>query len=274
MNILKIFVSIIVILLLQLNMHALQPKTEYVESISQAFPDLSWKEYDIPSGELVTLKSWKLEPTVDNSNNNILIIFVLPDSTNMSYYIHPAASLAQAGYQVLMFDYRGYGQSTIVGHDEEDLYKEAFKDDLLAVLKFAKSNFHFKKIGYFGFSMGSLIAQLAAYDEKVDFMIYESLIINPVMYASRMKQHFHKSMVLPEDAFDFEKRMKKVKIKSLIFYGRNDVLITRGDMDRYVGQRKNRELFVYDGGHLQGFEKLTKEVYGDQIVFLINNFFK
>ncbi|GIP32856.1 alpha/beta hydrolase [Paenibacillus sp. J2TS4] len=125
---------------------------------------LSYEEIQFPSktGE-VQLKGWFLPTT--QAEPKMTILFAHGYSVNRLQDNVPALLLArslnEAGYPVVLFDFRNSGESegsvTSVGQLE--------KDDLLGAVDWVKSN-HPGRIGVVGFSMGASAAIMAAAEEE------------------------------------------------------------------------------------------------------------
>ncbi|WP_409341175.1 alpha/beta hydrolase [Paenibacillus sp. MBLB4367] len=133
---------------------------------------IPFKSIEFPSRKKdVTLKGWELTPAGDPAGT---VIFSHGYTKNRLQDDVPALPLAKslvdAGYRVVMFDYRNSGESggnlTSVGQFE--------KFDLLGAIDWAKANAP-GKIDIVGFSMGATTALLAAAEEpSVSHVIADS----------------------------------------------------------------------------------------------------
>jgi pimeloyl-ACP methyl ester carboxylesterase len=129
-------------------------------------------------GDAIPLQGWFLP----SNQTNKTVIFAHGYRKNRLQDTTPALALAksliEAGYQVILFDFRNSGSSggnlTSVGEFE--------KDDLLGAIDWVKSN-HPSQISLLGFSMGGTTALLAAADEpSVVSVISDSAFSNLKVY--------------------------------------------------------------------------------------------
>lgn len=269
---LAVFLGLLGFTLMSLSSHGIQPLRNYINDLDSIAPGIKWKEFTVLAGNHIELNLWHVQPLTQNQNNDKLIIIAYSDKGNLSYYALHAAALAKGGFQVVLFDYRGFGKSTPYTFDEEYLYLDFFKDDLLQVMDWTAQNCKYKRRGIMAFSMGSIISQMAVREQRVDFMIYDGFILNPIMAANRIKDIRDDTIPVPESAFDFERKMKKIKIPSLIFAGTEDKITTISDVIRYAKKRKNRKTITYPGGHNSAFKVLTEYTFGDLVVRDISKF--
>ncbi|MDY7221835.1 alpha/beta hydrolase [Halalkalibacterium halodurans] len=98
-----------------------------------------------------------------------------------------AKRLAKEGYHLLLFDYRGSGESggtyTTIGQYETD--------DLLSAIAFVKAEKHVEEIAVIGWSMGAVSAILATQQsEDVQIVIADSPFANLRQYLSENLSHW------------------------------------------------------------------------------------
>ena len=87
--------------------------------------------------------------------------------------------LSHVGFTVVMFDYRGFGESDSFNIDTKMLYYNEFATDLTAVIQFAKNKYPKNKTGVWAFSMGTIIATLATNYIQPVFIIGDGYVTNP-----------------------------------------------------------------------------------------------
>src|SRR5690606_12276000 len=124
--------------------------------------------------------TWIYEAKPENDKDTVLIL-AYPDAGNMSYFVYHAAILANAGYTVVTFDYRGFGKSQDFEIQKEFLYYKEFAWDLEAVVETISKEIPNKKLGIWAMSMGTTIASRAYPQIKgqIDFIIGEGFVTDP-----------------------------------------------------------------------------------------------
>ena len=78
-----------------------------------------------------------------------MVLYFHGNAGNLSRWGNVHEVFTRAGYDVLIYDYRGYGKST------GDLDEKMFYDDAETVLSFAKQHFSEDEIIIYGRSLGS-----------------------------------------------------------------------------------------------------------------------
>lgn len=245
---------IILVALLSIFNHAfaIKPDREYFMT-----PDSvgwSYEQWEIKTEDGFKLNSWIYEAKPER-NKDTVIILAYPDAGNMSYFVYYSAIVANAGYTVVTFDYRGFGESDDFEIQPDYLYYTEFAKDLEAVVNAASSKFPDKKIGVWGMSMGTTIASRAypALKGKIDFMIGEGYVTDTLAITDRY-QALDKSLILPEKPSEYKKAIHAIDIPLLILAASNDTITTHADalaLKETLGN--NCEVIEYSGDHLSGF---------------------
>lgn len=231
---------------------AIKPDREYFMT-----PDsVGWnyQQWEIKTEDGFKLNSWIYEAKPER-NKDTVIILAYPDAGNMSYFVYYSAIVANAGYTVVTFDYRGFGESDDFEIQQDYLYYTEFAKDLEAVVNAASSKFRDKKIGVWGMSMGTTIASRAypALKGKIDFMIGEGYVTDTLTITDRY-QALDKSLIIPEKPTEYKKAIHAIDIPLLILAASNDTITTHADalaLKETLGN--NCEVIEYSGNHLTGF---------------------
>lgn len=229
---------------------------------------LSYMSDTIVTKDGFKLCSWTIEPATKNENNNITILFCYQDMGNMSYVLYNALPFSLAGFQVVMFDYRGFGGSQDFKIDESNLFYKEYVIDFNAALDYVKTKYKNNRIGVWSASMGTIIATLS--DHTYDFLIADSYITNPYFVAEVLLKSKQKEIHIPVTSKEYETKLSNNNIHKLIFIGNEDPVIDSPLLDKI----KNKEVIIYNGGHLQGMQIMTEKVYGDLYVAKVEAFLK
>ena len=265
----KKFYLIIILVGIMSNSYALNPKKKYLMT-----PDslgLAYQSYTISTPDSARIKVWHILPT-KKFKNNITLILNYGDGGNMSYWLSQAGILSQVGYSIILFDYRGFGESSDFKMNPNQLYYDEFITDLTTVIKWTKSKIDYKYLGLMSFSMGTIISTLAVQKASVDFIIGDGYVLNLQKLKRRIYKLRHNRILLPESSKNYETQLSKIQIPILVVSGKLDKFTSVSDSKIIISQKPNRELISYDGGHLQAFYKLTKNYYAQILIERISKF--
>lgn len=240
---------------------ALKPIKEYIIAPNEL--KLKYTEEEFVTVDSFNIKSWHILPSEIN-RKNISIIISYGDFGKMSYWLNHAQVLASSGYDIWLYDYRGFGASSNFIIDPNQLYYNQFKKDLQAVINGVRLKTD-NKICLLGLSMGSIINILYLHESKVvvNFLIGDGAVIFPDLVPERLL----KPIILPEIEFYFQDFYKKDVTPFLLFHGSNDVITTQKDLEYLKKYKKNFKVTNYKGNHLQSFLAI-----GDQYIQNINEF--
>lgn len=260
------FLAIISFTCILQNAYALKPSKTY-----EVVPDtlkLPYEKNVITTSDGVHLKSWTFLPS--NGDKHVTLVMAYADAGNMSWWIQHASLLSQFGYTVVMFDYRGFGESDDFTINKDMLYYSEYEQDLVAVMQFAKKKYPKNKTGIWAFSMGTIITTLAAETAKPAFIIGDGFITSPM----KVKEFYapKENILLPGDANTYDAKLAAIKAPMLIFSGKQDKVATDADIQKLKKSKPAVKVVSFDGGHLMGLETLSKEYYGSQYVAAIDKF--
>lgn len=232
---------------------AINPDREYIRT-----PDsVNWQyeELKITTKDNYVLNTWIYKAKAQNDKDTVLIL-AYPDAGNMSYFVYHAAILANAGYTVVTFDYRGFGKSDDFEIQREYLYYPEFALDLEAVVEYTSKKFPNDKIGVWGMSMGTTIISRAygKIKNQIQFIIGEGYVTKPSAIVDRY-QKLGKEIQLPEASQSYEKLIQKIDIPLLILSASDDTITSPHDAITLQSQLgRNCKTIQYQGVHLGGFQ--------------------
>lgn len=253
----KIFTAILLFTITN-NLYAIDPDRDY--RITPDSLGIQFEQLTIQTSDNFELNAWKLLPQAEDKDTTIILAY--GDSGNMSYFLHQSRMLANMGFTMLLFDYRGFGKSSDFKIDRDFLYYNEFGNDLSAVIDYAKRNFDTKKTGVWALSMGTIAATIALQEESINFLIAEGYVSDPHLIKERLEDD-STNILLPADSDHFEQMITSIDVPLLIFAGTVDMVTTVADAESIAVQSENREVVTYAGNHLQGMRMLTDSQYGD-----------
>ena len=254
---------------------ALRPSRDYAYT-----PDslgLPYRTLTIETPDHARLHSWLIEPQ-NGLNQHTTIVVAEGDAGNMGQLLFHARMLANVGYRVLLFDYRGFGHSSDFAIDQQRLYYPEFATDLRAVLRYARQQFPKERTGIFGFSMGTLMATHVAATDKPDFLIGEGYVADPAALVAAIRQAKNKTVTLPAEAATYPQLLPKIKCPMLLVAGTQDMNTPLADSTRIVQaarHRQRRELLTFEGAHGGGLMALTtaaSQDYGNLYAAAVQRF--
>ncbi len=203
------------------------------------------------------------------------MVLAYGDMNNMSYFLHQARALSQGGYRVYLFDYRGFGHSSNFAIDRQRLYYSEFTTDLRAVLADARQRYPRSRTGIIGYSMGTIMGSEAAARGGCDFFIAEGYVANPQRIVAEQFGRYQKTVTLPAEAADYALMARRVNCPWLLVGGTADKNAPLADsvaVARQARWRQRRQVLCFEGGHGEGFYRLSEAAYGDKYVREVTRF--
>lgn len=257
---------------LSVNAIAINPDRNY-----NLTPDeIGWnyEELRIKTADGLELNAWIYAPNPAVDRQTILIL-ASHDYGNMSYFVYHAATLANRGFTVVTFDYRGFGKSSDFEINRRNIYYLKFSIDLAAVVNEISNRFSGKKVGVWGLSMGTIVASKAYPEikEKIDFIVGDGFVTDTAYIVDRYRTR-GKDLVLPEPAPAYGQSVTQIEIPLLIFAASKDEITTTSDaLELKEKLGKTCEVVEYEGEHLQGFQyKIDEKGFGSWYIEQLNNF--
>jgi alpha/beta superfamily hydrolase len=225
----------------------------------------------ITTPDSAKLKAWFI-PAADSIKKNVSVIIAGQDAGNMSAQLLLAEALVKKGFDVVTFDYRGFGESSNFKIDSSYLYYSEFITDLISVVRNVKTSFPKNKTCILARSMGSIITSIALMEERVDYVVGDGYIKSLTDTKKRIENYRKISVKLPEDSMRFSNTLSGINAKMLIFAGKQDWVTTVDDALQIVEKYFNRKLVIHPLGHLETPKAFTQQTYADGMVDHIVSF--
>ena len=202
---------------------AINPNTIYLSTpLHFALP---YTQISVNTNDGYELNTWVILPTATHNLRSVLII-AYGDTGNMSYCLDEAKAFCSKGYTCILFDYRGFGESSAFAINSQFLYYNEFGTDLACIIEWAKEQFEGQGIGIYAFSMGSVAATLALAQQSVDFLIAEGFVVNPTKVQQRLRDVSGKEVLLPICSQNYDLALQKLSLPILLFAGTLDPITT------------------------------------------------
>jgi fermentation-respiration switch protein FrsA (DUF1100 family) len=212
------------------------------------------------SGNGNTLNGWFLKPRSGEAKATVLQLH--GNGGNISYQYQFAKPLVEAGYQVMVFDYEGYGNSTGSPSQEKVL------DDGIQALKYirGRADVKGKKLILFGQSLGGHLSCVVAAkaNDLIDALVVEGAFSGHERMAVYVgNQHGAPAWVarlLVRTKYEGIDFIDKVTVPKLIIHSTEDAtcpfFMGKALFDKATGQK---EFWEIKGGHIMASHLYPKE---------------
>ena len=253
---------------------ALNPSNKYKANPT----DLKFEEQKIQTPDGVSLNSWYFPAT--RTSNKLIIVSHNGDG-NMGDNIARIKSFVSLGFNVLCYDYRGFGSSSDFKIDNEIyLYSEFYKD-FEAVYNYALKNFS-KKIYLYGWGIGATISITMGYTKSHTYCIVADGAISRFEdLPSRFAQIGSRMLLGNEvtnrykDPYTILNEVPSSNFRSILFIiGSKNYLFNEHDANALSSQVKdgNAEVYVMQNSRFSDSFKDSPAEYTRKVSqFLINN---
>lgn len=154
-----------------------------------------------------------------------IIVFLHGNNGNITTWYSSVEELLRYQYDVITFDYRGYGKSSGLIRDEKDLY-----DDAWAVVQYARKKYKDEKIILYGRSLGTGLAIKAGTLFKPSQIILETPYLNLKYIAQRFYPFIFSYML--KYPLRAENWAPFVRSPVTVVHGTNDELIRIEDAEK------------------------------------------
>ncbi len=162
----KLFFSILTVLCVS-SVFALNPKREYIARPGDF--GLEYEEVTIQTSDNLNLKGWLYKPQTPSFK---MIILSGSGDGNMGDLIEIASSFVTLGYNVLTYDYRGYGESEDFTINNNFFIYAQFEKDLNAAIDYArKYHSKMKTLNLWGKEVGAGLSISVGCNRKEIFQV-------------------------------------------------------------------------------------------------------
>ena len=230
-----------------------QPSSRLLATPNDAGLDHETVRLDTEDGE--TLHGWWI-PALDVSRETSpeeraehTLLFFHGNAGNISGRLESVEQFHRLGLNVLIVDYRGYGQST-GAPSEEGFYRDA--EACWRYLTEAKDVAP-QEIVVFGRSMGGGPATWLAAQHRPGALILESVFTN-VPDVGAHHYPFLPVRALATNQFDNESRVADIEAPTLVIHSRDDRVVPLAlGREVYEAAAEPKQFLEIEGGHNDGF---------------------
>ena len=250
--------------------NALPPERNYY--ITPDSLGLSYVQKTLVTPDKAELLSWMMTTKSIRPMRTTLII-AYAATGNMANCLYYSAAFLKAGFDVVLFDYRGFGHSSAFVVNPDYLYYNEYVTDLKKAIVAAKKQFPKNRLGILSFSASTILATLAVQDHPVDFLVGEGYVRDTQRIIDFWKKEdTARRLILPVGADAYVAATRRISCPMLLMTGTKDDITPPADVQAVAAMRPNRKMLVYDGYHLEGTEKWKEKEFADDYVRRIRQF--
>ena len=225
------FFYIVVGLLFASELFAIKPL--FSHRVTPKSFNIKYNEYLISTIDNYKINVWQI-PCTKPQKGTIIISY--GDSGNMGEWCSLGIALCNEGYDVWMYDYRGFGKSSPFNIDNQKLYYTEFVIDLETVTNFVDQQDAAYPIMLLGISMGTIVNDLFLQrnynNHNIRGIICDGYIVNINATLKRL-QELGKYVSLPDYSTKYTNR-KIRKIPRLIIQASEDIICLKKDYKNII----------------------------------------
>jgi pimeloyl-ACP methyl ester carboxylesterase len=251
MKLMKTFFALMLTMVLGLSAaKALNPSREY-KQLPDKF-NMIYEEEDVPTSDGKTLKAWYF-PATETKTTQLMLICHNGEG-NMADYLRKVDQFRTKGYNVVIFDYRGFGKSSDFEIDNNMYLYPQFQDDVKAMIDFCRQKY-VQAFNIYGWGMGAGLALGIGWNRNE---IKKIIADTPFLSMEDLEKRFSSwdtPMEVPFAGYDkkfeplYSLDLAPVCLKNgykqvLLIIGSNDILFKADDMK--VLQKKQPKVVSKD----------------------------
>jgi pimeloyl-ACP methyl ester carboxylesterase len=193
----------------------------------------------------VHLHGWLLRSA--NARSRGAVLYHHGNGGNVVGFLPPALRLQEAGFDVLLWDYRGYGRSEGAPADEAALYRDG---DAAAAALARLANVPPDRIIHYGHSLGTAVATELAVRHGCRALALEAPFASARKQAARMVPGLAMLLApLTSNRFQSLRKMPRVRCPVIVVHGDADELIPVSDgIAIHAAAAGSKELVIIPGG--------------------------
>lgn len=251
--------------------NALPPERDYW--ITPDSLGLLYVQKTLVTPDKAELLSWMMKTKDAKPLQTTLIIAYPASGGNMANSLHYANAFLKAGFDVVLFDYRGFGRSSAFKIDPAYLYYNEHVIDMQTAIAAARKQFPINKLGILSFSASTILATLSVQKQPVDFIVGEGYTRDPkrIIDFWKKKDPAHK-LVLPPERDNYVAATQRITCPMLLMTGTKDDTTPPDDVRAIVAMRQNRKLLLYSGGHVKATSVWKEKEFADGFVRRVREF--
>ena len=195
-------------------------------------------DYTTPDGEVINALLFKAK------NSKGVIFYQHGNAGSLETWGERAVDFTAENYDVLMYDYRGFGKSSGRIKSEKMLYNDA-----LMIYKKLLYDYKERDIIVYGMSLGTGIAAKLAYENNPRTLILETPYFN-FYDVAKLHYPYLPNSILLHYQFKTNKLLPEIKAPIFLFHGTEDETVPYNSSERLLSLSDNITLFtIINGSH-------------------------
>ncbi len=193
--------------------------------------NVSYDDIDFKSTDGTDLHGWLMYDKTYTKKKKGLILFFHGNAQNITSHWLNLGWIVKEGYDVFIFDYRGYGLS------KGQANQQGLNKDSIAALNWAhKKSKDYSKFIVYGQSLGGIVSMRAMKDidftSDIDlyvldstFSSYQDIAFDKLRHAGIMVAVSPLAYILVSDEYGAYKNLDKLKMPVLMIHGKKDFVV-------------------------------------------------
>jgi len=235
---------------------------------------MKYEEKKVTTSDGATLNVWYFPCPTEKTTKMVLICH--NGEGNMGEYLERTSSFISAGYNVIAFDYRGYGESSEFAIEKSMYLYPQFATDVLAMIDFVRKSY-VQTFNVYGFGIGAgLSVGIGANRPEVKKVVADGPFLSLETYKAAagkageqvdMPFGYNKKY---EPLFCFENNPAAHLTGILYVVGEYDKIVTPADIKTMVGKAsKISKTYLVKGSYNpQNFDTNKNEYFKNVLEFL------
>lgn len=251
------------------SVYSLNPSLTYKQRPEKY--NMIYEEHKVPTQDGAVLNAWYF-PAVTKTTELVLISH--NGEGNMAEYLRRIDQFLSAGYNVVIYDYRGFGESSSFEIDNNMFIYPHFQTDMETMIEFCSKQFE-PSFSLYGWGVGAgLSLGIGGNRQEINFIIADT----PFFSMEDLEERFSswdEPMEVPfagyekrfEPFYTLENALAKNIKGILLIIGSNDILYTVDDMNTLRNKQKKliKEVYVVENPNRIDNFKVDKKAYFDVI---------
>lgn len=259
---------------LSVQLYALNPSRTYKQLPSKY--NVKYTEHKVKTDDGATLNAWWFPATTGKTTKLVLISH--NGEGNMADYLRRVSQFIEAGYNVVIYDYRGFGTSSAFEIDNNMYIYPHFQKDVAAMVDFCRKQF-VQTFDMYGWGIGAGLSLGIGWNRnEIKSIIADTPFLSMEDLESRF-QSWDEPMEVPFAGYDKKHEplyaldnapvtLKNTTKKVFLMIGSNDILFKVADMQRlYTKQKKVvvKNIYVIENPNRKDNFSVDKAAYITQI---------